>query len=65
MAWAAGGLAGIATLTLWGNRIFIRSNDYLHCFRDPQTPLVPSKAFETLEKPCAIRSLRLRIARGC
>ena len=29
---------GHATATLWGNRIFIRSNDYLYCFGDPRQP---------------------------
>jgi hypothetical protein len=29
---------GYATPTVWGNRIFIRSNDYLYCFGDPGQP---------------------------
>jgi hypothetical protein len=38
IAWGVGGI------TCWGNRIFIRSNDYLWCIGDPAKPFVPPEA---------------------
>jgi len=38
---------GAAGITCWGNRIFIRSNDYLWCIGDPAQPFV---APETVSK---------------
>jgi hypothetical protein len=35
---------GVAGVTCWGNRIFIRSNDYLWCIGDPAKPFVPPEA---------------------
>jgi hypothetical protein len=38
---------GNAGVTCWGNRIFIRSNDYLWCIGDPDAAWVPGeKCFE-------------------
>ena len=39
---------GNAGVTAWGNRIFIRNNDYLWCVGDPSKPFVP---VEPKEKP--------------
>jgi hypothetical protein len=38
IAWGVGGI------TCWGNRIFIRSNDYLWCIGDPTRPFVPPES---------------------
>jgi hypothetical protein len=38
IAWGVGGITG------WGNRLFIRSNDYLWCIGDPAKPFVPPEA---------------------
>ncbi len=36
---------GAAGTTAWGNRIFIRSNDYLWCVGDPQQAWVPPETY--------------------
>jgi hypothetical protein len=35
---------GAAGITAWGNRIFIRNNDYLWCIGDPAKTFVPPEA---------------------
>ena len=34
---------GWAGVTAWGNRIFVRSNDYLWCIGDAAQPYVPAQ----------------------
>jgi hypothetical protein len=41
IAWGVGGI------TCWGNRIFIRSNDYLWCIRDTARQFVPPEQIVT------------------
>jgi hypothetical protein len=35
---------GNAGITCWGNRLFVRNNDYLWCIGDPAKPYVPPEA---------------------
>jgi hypothetical protein len=35
---------GHAGITCWGNRIFIRNNDYLWCIGDTEKPWAPGEA---------------------
>ena len=36
---------GAAGVTCWGNRIFVRNNDYLWCLGDPAKPFAPPEKF--------------------
>ena len=36
---------GNAGITCWGNRIFVRNNDYLWCIGDPAKPYVPPEEY--------------------